>query len=96
MAWTTTRSGLGDAGVKGAALIPEPRMGQTSPGRFAKSEGRIGDAPRGGEGHVEPLLSLRGYFHSHNLECVFPWAPTSNSKIAATVLRRANFGEAEL
>jgi hypothetical protein len=68
----------------------------THPPKSANSNGRIGAAPRGGEGHLIPPWSSGGYFHSHNLECVFPWASTSNSKIAATVLRRANFGEAEL
>ena len=51
----------------------------------------------GGMRHPPCHLALSfDYFHSHVFSAVFPLASTSNSNTAATVFRRASFGDAVL
>jgi hypothetical protein len=73
---------------------PNRRSQTAATGGDADLPIKSGQVPVGATLQRATPKSYRGYFHSHNLEWVFPWASTSNSKMVATEFSRVHFGEA--
>ena len=63
---------------------------------FLQREGQMPACAQRDRGFVRRLTPGSGYFHSHSLVWVFPFASTSYSNTAAIVLRRASLGDAVL